>query len=116
MADVNRGTLITGALVALALGAGIAWWTRDQDTQSIDAAGTTPSPFVGVDANDEKPVSLYKWRGDDGVWHYTDQAPADRDFEVIRDTPNVTPVPTVVPEVPSSNRPESTDTIPPPPQ
>jgi hypothetical protein len=118
MADVDRGTLIAGTLLALALGAWFAWQSRNGAEQSVDAAARADAfeaQTEGKTASD-RPVALYKWQDDAGVWHYTDQAPADRDYEVIRDTPNVTSVPTVVPEVPNSTRSDENPGIPPPPE
>ncbi len=107
MSDLNRSTLIAGIAVAISLGAAAAWWTRDQQPENPPprAAG------AAIDAAESsKPPLLYKWQDDAGVWNYTDKPPADRDYEQVIGTPNVTPVPTVVPEVPVSNEPQ---TIPP---
>jgi hypothetical protein len=86
--------LVGGVLLALAIGAGVAWTQRQpaeprQASPAEPAASTAPA--------DTGPV-LYKWQDDGGVWNYTDQPPADRPFERITGTPNVNSVPTVVPD------------------
>lgn len=110
--ELDRGAIIAGVLIALGLGAGLAWWSQaDRVEQGAAAERAALATQAKDGAAAEKPPSLYKWQDDKGVWTYTDQAPTDREFEVIRGTPRVTNVPTVVPEVPSS--PQSND-IPPP--
>ena len=110
MSDLNRGTLVAGTAVAIALGAAAAWWTRTDGQAASPVPGAT-EPALDT-AESGRPPLLYKWQDDSGVWNYTDKPPADRDYEQVVGTPNVTPVPTVVPEVPISNEPQ---TIPPPP-
>ncbi len=106
---MDRGTLILGVLIAIGLGALVALWPSFQQAEP-------PRPSAGAAANrseaGQEPL-LYKWKDDKGVWNYTDRPPRNTAFEVIRDTPNVTPVGTVVPEVPSSGR---APAIPPPPE
>ena len=110
--ELDRGAIIAGVLIALGLGAGLAWWSQaDRVEQNTSAERTAPTSNASDSAATEKPPNLYKWQDDKGVWTYTDQPPTDREFEVIRGTPRVTNVPTVVPEVPS--RPQSNE-IPPP--
>jgi hypothetical protein len=109
MSDLNRSTLIAGVAVAIALGAAVAWWTRTGRQPERPAPDATER---AMDASESgKPPLLYKWQDDAGVWTYTDKPPADRDYEQVIGTPNVTPVPTVVPEVPVTSEPQ---TIPPP--
>jgi hypothetical protein len=112
MSDLNRNTVIVGVVLALALGAVAAWWTRvPQDAAAHQAAGASRvEPVV----SDGKHSALYKWQDDSGVWNYTDKPPGGRRYELIQGTPNVTPVPTVVPEVPGGNRASEADNIPPP--
>ena len=107
--ELNRSTLVAGTLVAISLGAAAAWWSRPaadsaRNTRAVPSASTTL-------AEPATPPRLYKWQDDNGIWNFTDQPPADRDYEEVHGTPNVTSVPTVVPEVPMS---EQADTIPPP--
>lgn len=106
---MERGTLILGVLIAVGLGALVALWPSLQqgDRPRPDPAG--PASRSEADPN---PL-LYKWKDDKGVWNYTDRPPRNTEFEIIRDTPNVTPVGTVVPEVPSSGQ---APAIPPPPE
>ena len=105
--ELTRGSLIFGTMIALGLGAGAAWWTRPE-TQPQPHPAASASPVLA----DEKPARLYKWQDDAGVWNYTDQPPAGRSYEEVRGTPNVTSVPTVVPELPTT---QADSSIPPPP-
>lgn len=110
--ELDRGAIIAGVLIALGLGAGLAWWSQADRVEHGAAAERAAFATKASDsATAEKPPSLYKWQDDNGVWTYTDQPPTDREFEVIRGTPRVTNVPTVVPDVPRS--PQSKE-IPPP--
>lgn len=95
--DLDTRHLIAGTLVALAIGAGIAWQQR---TPARDAAAVaTPAP---APADTEAPTpALYKWQDDQGVWNYTDTPPSDRPYETITGTPNVNSVPSVVPDTPA---------------
>lgn len=86
--------VLIGLLVAVAIGAGVAWMQRPSDTPRSPEARATPATVAAPDAA----PALYKWRDDHGVWNYTDQPPADRPFERISGTPNVNSVPTVVPD------------------
>lgn len=106
---MSRGGLILGILIAIGLGALLALWPSLR--ASRQSAESTAPP--ARDSEPTRPPLLYKWKDDKGVWNYTDRPPRNTEFEVIRDTPNVTPVGTVVPEVPSSSR---APAIPPPPE
>ncbi len=105
---MSRGSLILGLLIAIGLGVLLALWPSLRAPKP--AASTAPAARGSEPA---QPPLLYKWKDEKGVWNYTDRPPRNTEFEVIRDTPNVTPVGTVVPEVPSSNR---APAIPPPPE
>lgn len=111
MSDVDRSTIVVGIIAVIGIAAGAAWWSKPDSDHRQPAV--RPNPIGGTldSPATTKPATLYKWLGDDGVFNYTDKPPADRAFEVIRDTPNVTPVPSVVPDVPASN---SSPEIPPP--
>jgi Domain of unknown function (DUF4124) len=107
--ELNRANLILGMLAAIGFGAGAAWWTREPAQPArARTAESTPA------AESNKPSVVYKWQDDSGVWNFTDQPPANRPYEEVRGTPNVTSVPTVVPEVPHATA--AGETIPPPPQ
>lgn len=86
--------ILIGLLVAVAIGAGVAWMQRQPDASRAPAAAA-PAP---ASATPGATPALYKWQDDQGVWNYTDQPPADRPFERITGTPNVNSVPTVVPD------------------
>ncbi len=107
--ELNRSALIVGTMVAIALGAAAAWWSRP----TADSAQGTPAASSAAHSLAEPvtPPRLYKWQDDNGVWNFTDQPPTDRSYKEVRGTPNVTSVPTIVPEVPMSDQAE---TIPPP--
>ncbi|PIV32998.1 MAG: transglycosylase, partial [Lysobacterales bacterium CG02_land_8_20_14_3_00_62_12] len=42
--------------------------------------------------------TIYKWQDANGVWNFSDLPPLDRPYALVIGTPNVTSVPTVVPE------------------
>ena len=84
------------ALAGLGLGAAIGAFDRHGRTEN--AAMPSGSTATMSEAPSQNPAMLYKWRDDQGVWNYTDQPPADHPFERIVDTPNVSSVPTVVPD------------------
>lgn len=93
--DLEGRHLLIGVVVAIAVGAGIAWTQREaQPARGADADAAAPSSASPMSAT----PALYKWQDDQGVWNYTDQPPADRPFERITGTPNVNSVPTVVPD------------------
>ena len=106
MSELSRSTILTGLVFAIGIGGAIAWWSRPTDT-TMPPARASAEPARAADTGD-KPVALYKWQDDSGVWNYTDKPPADRAYERVEGTPNVTSVPTIVPEVPGSQQP-STD-------
>ena len=94
--DLETRHVVGGVLIALAIGAGYAWYPRSPPPdRSVDPAY---APAASGSGHDDRAPVLYKWQDDDGVWNYTDQAPADRPFERITGTPNVNSVPTVVPD------------------
>ena len=86
--------ILIGILVAVAIGAGVAW-TQRQPTEPRERLPVEPAASSGLTGASP---TLYKWQDDQGVWNYTDQPPADRPFERITGTPNVNSVPTVVPD------------------
>jgi hypothetical protein len=88
--------VVGGTLLALAIGGGYAWMQRPEratDQARSEAAATAPAAGA-----DQPAPTLYKWQDDQGVWNYTDQPPQDRPYEAITGTPNVNPVPSVVPD------------------
>jgi hypothetical protein len=110
--ELGRGQLIVGALIAITVGAWLAWSTRSPPGEAPPPAGSSTRAVTVAD----RPARLYKWQDDNGVWNYTDRPPAGRAYEEVRGTPNVTPVPTVVPEVPGTTAASGPPAIPPPPE
>lgn len=105
--EMSRGAIVVGVLATIAVATAAAWWT----SPTRGARQTPqPDPTSKTAKDDRTPPALYKWQDANGVWNYTDKPPPGRAFEIIRDTPNVTPMDTVVP---SSPAPPSD--IPPPP-
>lgn len=93
--ELETRHLVGGVLVALAIGAGVAWTQRQPDEPREDSSA---EPAAASPAHPAANPTLYKWQDDQGVWNYTDQPPADRPYERITGTPNVNSVPTVVPD------------------
>lgn len=48
---------------------------------SPPVSSITSSSLFNTDSNPEQ--SFYKWQDDDGTWHYSDQAPADRSSKTV---------------------------------
>jgi len=92
--ELETRHLVGGVLVALAIGAGVAWTQRQPD----EPREIVPAEPVASAADQVTSPNLYKWQDDSGVWNYTDQPPTDRPYERITGTPNVNSVPTVVPD------------------
>jgi len=105
--ELGRGSIVAGVVITIAVAAAAAWWTTPRPAPG-------PLPAAARDAASsraEAPPALYKWQDAQGVWNYTDRPPPDGPFETIRDTPNVTTVDSVVPEVPGAPA-----SLPPPPE
>ena len=98
--ELETRHIVFGLLAALAVGGGYAWYTSqprdDRSDRGYDARDRSTRPEASVSAWPSP--TLYKWKGDDGVWNYTDKPPSDRPYTAISGTPNVNSVPTVVPE------------------
>ena len=97
--ELGRGTLVACVVIAIAIGAGLAWQSRPAIEPAPASQHSGDSAAV---ADQPAAPTLYKWRDDNGVWNYTDKPPTGRDHELIRDTPNVTTVDSVIPEVPGA--------------
>lgn len=92
--DLDTRHLVAGTLIALAIGAGIAWHQRSPQRD----AAATPAAVPAQAAPEPQAPTLYKWQDDQGVWNYTDTPPPDRPYQTITGTPNVNSVPSVVPD------------------
>lgn len=92
-----RTQIVIAVLLALAVGVAIAWFTQSP-TRSTGAvrrplpdSGSLPSPAAET-------RTIYKWQDADGVWNFSDLPPLDRPYSLVIGTPNVTSVPSIVPE------------------
>jgi len=94
---LQRRQIIVAVVLALAVGAAVSWLTRSP-TRSTDAV-KRPLP-AGEHRPNPAPETrtIYKWQDANGVWNFSDLPPLDRPYALVIGTPNVTSVPTVVPE------------------
>lgn len=87
--------IVGGLVLIIGAVAYFAWQEQDRERAELSAART---PAAAAERNAEQ-VVIYKWQDDAGTWNFTERPPTDgRPFSEIRGTPNVTTVPTVVPE------------------
>ena len=87
---------VIGGLALVIAGAGYFAWEQ-QDRERVEQQ-TVREPAAAPERDAEQ-VVIYKWQDESGTWNFTEQPPADgRPYTEIRGTPNVTDVPTVVPE------------------
>ena len=108
--EPSRPLLGFAVLAAIIIGAGIAWWQRPEPAAIKEQApikagapdpGTKTAPV---------PRQIYKWQDDAGVFNFTDRPPPDRPYSLVTETPNVTVLPSIVPESADSgtNSPDET--------
>jgi len=88
---------VAGAILIIAVvTAGYLWLQRPSRAHPARATDAIRE-VRGAGAQDAAPP-LFKWQDAAGTWHYTDQAPTDRPYQVIVGTANVSSVPSVVPD------------------
>lgn len=91
--ELSRAQIGLALLAAIAIGAGWAWWNRPVPAPTpTSRQGQEISPAAAGERH------IYKWQDDSGVWNFTDRPPADRPYTEVSETPNVTVLPTVVPD------------------
>jgi len=90
---LQRRQIIVAVVLALAVGAAVSWLTRSTDAvkRPLPAGEHRPNPAPET-------RTIYKWQDANGVWNFSDLPPLDRPYALVIGTPNVTSVPTVVPE------------------
>lgn len=97
--ELGRRQIVLGIVVAALIGAGLAWWSRPNPTppSPVRTSPETAAP----DASERR---IYKWQDQSGVWNFTDRPPADRPYTEVSETPNVTVLPSVIPEAADTDR------------
>lgn len=95
--------LVPGVILAIAIGAGLAWRDRLPESPVVSVVPAAPT----VDA--AAPSRVYKWRDDQGVVQFTSRPPVGRAFELIEGAPDITEVPTVVPDAGFDQSPSESD-------
>lgn len=93
--ELGTRHVVAAVLVMVGVAGWFAW--RQQDLERAEqAAARQPAAAPERDAEQ---VVIYKWQDDAGTWNFTEQPPTDgRPYSEIKGTPNVTTVPTVVPD------------------
>lgn len=83
---------IAGWVLLLLLSAALLYATRQYWLPLLPAAWLDPSPAAQADGAPAA-ATVYAWQDDAGQWHYSDQPPTDRPFEVrqYRSDMNVVP-------------------------
>ena len=103
--------VVAGLAVVIAAVGYFAW--QQQDRERVEQQALRQP--VAEPERDAEQVVIYKWQDDSGTWNFTEQAPADgRPFTEIRGTPNVTTVPSVIPDSGPAIDPGQTDETPEP--
>lgn len=93
--DISRTWIVVSASLAVIGGASLAWINREP----ANTKGTPVSaPAIKQSTADQTQPILYKWQNNDGVWNFTDRPPKDRPYITVTHTPNLTVVPSVIPE------------------
>lgn len=88
--------VVIGLVVVIGAVAYFAWNQQSAERAAQQSARAAKAP---VPERDAQAVVIYKWQDDNGTWTFGETPPADgRPFSEIRGTPNVTTVPTVVPD------------------
>lgn len=106
--ELGARHVAAGLLLAAAVGAWFSWRGEPEVAAPSARGGPSADPRAGavalaVPAQAAVAPTLYKWQDDQGVWNYTDSAPADRPFETITGTPNVNSMPSIVPGSPNAS-------------
>lgn len=93
---IGTREVVLGLVLVIAGAAYIAWDQQDAE-QAAQRAAREPKPAAPV--REAQSLVIYKWQDDNGTWTFGETPPTDgRPVTEIRGTPNVTTVPTVVPE------------------
>lgn len=93
--ELGTRHVVAAVIVMIGVAGWFAW--RQQDVEragQAEARLQAPAPQRDADQ-----VVIYKWQDDAGTWNFTETPPPDgRAYTEIKGTPNVTTVPTVVPD------------------
>lgn len=93
---VGTREVVIGLVLVIGGVAYLAWNQQSAERAAQEAARTEKAPAPSRDA---QAVVIYKWQDDNGTWTFGENPPLDgRPYSEIRGTPNVTSVPSVVPE------------------
>lgn len=93
--DISRSWIIVSVSLAVIGGTSLAWINRAPLTTKVTPLSASANKQSVADST--QPV-LYKWQDDGGIWNFTDQPPKDRPYTTVANTPNLTVVPSVIPE------------------
>lgn len=93
---IGTREVVIGLVLVIGGAAYLAFYQQSAErTAQADARMEKPP----APARDAAAVVIYKWQDDSGTWTFGEKPPPDgRPYSEIRGTPNVTAVPTVVPE------------------
>jgi len=87
--------LIGGIVLVIGAAGYFAWQQQDRERAAAQVSHQKEDPV----ARDAASVVIYKWQDDAGTWNFTESPPPGiTPYTEIKGTPNVTSVPTVVPE------------------
>lgn len=106
--DLGTRHLVGGIVLLIGAAGYFAWQQQDEERAAVDAPRQQAEPV----SRDAAAVVIYKWQDEAGTWNFTESPPpGDTPYTEIRGTPNVTSVPTIVPEAgPAISSGESTPT------
>ncbi len=105
--ELSHRQIGMAVLAAVAIGAGWAWYNRP-----APAPAATPQQGPVASTAETGAGRIYKLQDENGVWNFTDRPPADRSYTLVIETPNVTVVPSVIPEAAGASS-EAASTAPP---
>ncbi|AVP99130.1 hypothetical protein C7S18_19010 [Ahniella affigens] len=109
--SIGTREVVIGLVLVIGGAAYLAWNQQTSERAAQQAARTEKPPAPTRDA---QAMVIYKWQDDSGTWTFGENPPQDgRPYSEIRGTPNVTSVPTVVPDdgpaIDQAPAPEATD-------